>query len=79
MSGASKTAIFIGLCFLVAWPFVTRAQRGATTGEWRSYSGDAAGTKYSPLDQNQCGERQPIANRLTLEAIEILDCGVTLY
>jgi quinoprotein glucose dehydrogenase len=39
------------LCFLVAWPFVTRAQRGATNGEWRSYGGDAAGTKYSPLDQ----------------------------
>jgi quinoprotein glucose dehydrogenase len=51
MSRASKTAIFIGLCFLVAWPFVTRAQRGATNGEWRSYGGDAAGTKYSPLDQ----------------------------
>src|SRR5438874_812727 len=27
------------------------AQRGAVNGEWRYYGGDAAGTKYSPLDQ----------------------------
>src|SRR5438128_12569629 len=27
------------------------AQRGAANGEWRHYGGDAAGTKYSPLDQ----------------------------
>ncbi len=27
------------------------AQRGSTPGEWRSYSGDAASSKYSALDQ----------------------------
>jgi len=27
------------------------SQRGATSGEWRSYAGDLYGTKYSPLDQ----------------------------
>jgi quinoprotein glucose dehydrogenase len=27
------------------------AQRGATSGEWRFYGGDAGGTKYSSLDQ----------------------------
>ena len=27
------------------------AQRGAASGEWRHYGGDAGGTKYSPLDQ----------------------------
>src|SRR5262245_55062772 len=51
MSRASKTAILMALCFLIAWPFVMRAQRGTTNGEWRSYGGDSAGTKYSPLDQ----------------------------
>src|SRR5262245_16799358 len=51
MTKASRTAICIALCFLIARSFVTRAQRGAVNGEWRSYGGDAAGTKYSPLDQ----------------------------
>src|SRR5438876_6592375 len=51
MTRASKTAIWIALCLLMAWPFVTRAQRGTANGEWRWYGGDAAGTKYSPLDQ----------------------------
>ena len=51
MRKASRTAILIALCFLIGLPFVTRAQRGAVNGEWRSYGGDAAGTKYSPLDQ----------------------------
>jgi quinoprotein glucose dehydrogenase len=37
--------------FLIGLPLVTRAQRGAVNGEWRWYGGDAAGTKYSPLDQ----------------------------
>ena len=32
------------------------AQRGAgTNGEWRSYGGDLANTKYSPLDQINAG------------------------
>ena len=30
---------------------VSWAQHGAVNGEWRSYAGDAGGTKYSPLDQ----------------------------
>src|SRR5262249_57446129 len=51
MTRVSRTTIFIALCFLIARPFDTRAQRGAVNGEWRWYGGDAAGTKYSPLDQ----------------------------
>ena len=27
------------------------AQQGAAGGEWRSYTGESGGTKYSPLDQ----------------------------
>lgn len=30
---------------------MVRAQRGAVSGEWRYYGGDAGGTKYSPLEQ----------------------------
>jgi quinoprotein glucose dehydrogenase len=30
---------------------VVHAQRAAPSGEWRHYAGDAASTKYSPLDQ----------------------------
>jgi quinoprotein glucose dehydrogenase len=51
MTRASGAAILIALSFLIARPFDTRAQRGAVNGEWSWYGGDAAGTKYSPLDQ----------------------------
>lgn len=51
MTRASKVTIGIALCFLVAWVSTTRGQHGAVNGEWRWYGGDAAGTKYSPLDQ----------------------------
>src|ERR1041384_4669980 len=44
-------AVCIALFFVIGQPFVTRAQRGAANGEWRSYGGDAASTKYSQLDQ----------------------------
>src|SRR5215831_16471758 len=30
---------------------VLHAQRGASSGEWRSYAGDNGGTRYAPLDQ----------------------------
>ena len=32
-------------------PFHATAQRAGQEGEWRHYSGDTHGTKYSPLDQ----------------------------
>src|SRR5262245_54818062 len=51
MTRASRAAILIALCFLIARSFDMRAQRGAVNGEWLWYGGDAAGTKYSPLDQ----------------------------
>jgi quinoprotein glucose dehydrogenase len=51
MTRASKAAIWIALCFLMARLSVIHGQRGSANGEWRSYGGDAAGTKYSPLDQ----------------------------
>ena len=38
------------VCLLcVAMP--ARAQSGAKNGEWRTYGGDLASTRYSPLDQ----------------------------
>ena len=40
----------IGLAALALAGFA-HAQRSAPAGEWHSYSGDAASTKYSPLDQ----------------------------
>ena len=36
-------------CLVSAIPAV--AQTGAKNGEWRSYGGDTANTRYSPLDQ----------------------------
>jgi len=46
--------VFWSLIFaiVVGWgPLPILAQQGAQGGEWRYYAGDAAGTKYSPLDQ----------------------------
>lgn len=51
MTKASRVAVWMGLCFLVTRVAITRGQRVAANGEWRWYGGDAAGTKYSPLDQ----------------------------
>jgi quinoprotein glucose dehydrogenase len=51
MTKASRTAIWIALCFLTARLLVMRGQSGLLNGEWRWYGGDAAGDKYSPLDQ----------------------------
>ena len=36
------------------------AQQGAAGGEWRSYAGEAGGTKYSPLDQIHAGNVQDL-------------------
>ena len=36
---------------LVAIPLAGAAQEGTENGEWRSYAGDLASTRYSPLDQ----------------------------
>src|SRR3974390_1437107 len=55
MTRASKVAICIAACFLMARVSVTRGQRGAANAEWRWYGGDAAGTKYSSLDQINAG------------------------
>ena len=32
-----------------------RAQSGAKNGEWRTYGGDLASTRYAPLDQINAG------------------------
>jgi len=47
----------LGTMALVLWPPVSlAAQRGApASGEWRTYGGDLANTKYSPLDQINAG------------------------
>jgi quinoprotein glucose dehydrogenase len=38
-------------CVLLGFVQAGTAQRGAASGEWHHYGGDAGGTKYSPLDQ----------------------------
>ncbi|MCY3845331.1 MAG: PQQ-binding-like beta-propeller repeat protein, partial [Acidobacteria bacterium] len=45
--------ILLGVAFVLAAP--AAAQQGASGGEWRSYAGEAGGTKYSPLDQIHAG------------------------
>ena len=35
---------------LVCAPALMLAQEGTRNGEWPTYSGDVAGTRYSPLD-----------------------------
>src|SRR5262245_18406652 len=44
--------ILVGL-LIVSACFGVRmlAQKGATSGDWRVYGGDAGSTRYSPLDQ----------------------------
>ncbi len=39
------------LAFTCALAIATPAAVAAQSGEWRAYAGDAASTKYSPLDQ----------------------------
>ncbi|HIF22163.1 MAG TPA: hypothetical protein EYQ27_09715 [Gemmatimonadetes bacterium] len=41
----------LSVCLMSALAGPVVAQQGATSGEWRSYSGDLGSTKYSPLDQ----------------------------
>ena len=48
----------LGAVLLGAAPAL--AQRGAAGGEWRSYAGEAGGTKYSPLDQVHAGNLQDL-------------------
>jgi quinoprotein glucose dehydrogenase len=44
-----RVAPFAGLVTLLSMPVI--GQGGATNGEWRTYGGDLANTRYSPLDQ----------------------------
>src|SRR5690348_11144770 len=39
------------LALIAVAPTAMVAQRGAASGEWRYYAGDAGSTKYAPLDQ----------------------------
>ena len=45
---------------VLAEPTSAFAQQGAAGGEWRSYAGEAGGTKYSPLDQVHAGNVQDL-------------------
>jgi len=47
----AKRMLLVFACAVFISVQAGRAQRGAAAGEWRHYGGDAAGTKYSPLDQ----------------------------
>ena len=44
---------FIAMIAIAIWaaPAILGAQHGTKNGQWRSYNGDAGGTKYAPLDQ----------------------------
>src|SRR6476660_7192845 len=44
-----RRAGFVSAVLLCAIPLI--AQSGAKNGEWRSYGGEEASTRYSPLDQ----------------------------
>lgn len=46
-----KKFVFVFACVVLVFAQAGTAQKGAANGEWRHYGGDAAGTKYSPLDQ----------------------------
>lgn len=43
--------LLVVLAIAAALPLALRAQKGAVAGEWRVFGGDAAATRYSPLDQ----------------------------
>ena len=64
-----KRAICLAAAVLVSGIIIARvsAQRGTPIGEWRHYGGDAASTKYSPLDQINRAQRRPAPGRLALE------------
>src|SRR2546426_5411033 len=43
--------LVVSLCLLLSATAPIHGQSGAKNGEWRSYAGDVASTRYSPLDQ----------------------------
>ena len=47
-NGMIRTLLTVGM--VVGVPLAVAAQ-GTENGEWRSYGGDIANTRYSPLDQ----------------------------
>jgi quinoprotein glucose dehydrogenase len=53
MIGRYFLAVSSGLSFVALLTFATAqaVERGTTNGEWRTYGGDLASTKYAPLDQ----------------------------
>ena len=48
MTSKVFSVVFIGA---LAWTVLARAQFGVAIGEWPTYGGDLANTRYSPLDQ----------------------------
>jgi quinoprotein glucose dehydrogenase len=52
MKGLSRWIVLSGpFVFLLCATMPARAQSGTKNGEWRTYGGDLASTRYSPLDQ----------------------------
>jgi len=52
MTGRPGRIFLLGLLIAAVCPVAgTRAQQGATNGEWGAYGGDGGSTRYSPLDQ----------------------------
>ena len=50
MLRSTASALIVATALLTAGALVT-AQSAAVSGEWRTYGGDLASTRYSPLDQ----------------------------
>ena len=57
MPRAHRWIVGVGLCALVTlwWTLPTAGQSAAQQGEWRTYGGDLASRRYSPLDQINAG------------------------
>jgi quinoprotein glucose dehydrogenase len=50
MARGIRFVIYGLLAAFIIWAFPGMAQQGAKNAEWRAYSGDPGGTRYSPLD-----------------------------
>src|SRR5581483_2884213 len=46
-----RTASGVALAAAVVWTVAVNGQTKTRTGEWTTYGGDLASTRYSPLDQ----------------------------
>ncbi len=53
--GAGRVSLQLGLLLWALWSVPMTGQSGTQNGEWRTYGGDLASTRYAPLDQINAG------------------------